>query len=111
MSHRRCHAVRHSPRSPESGEWVFDLVRWVGLSGLEPLTFALSEGPGLFGSCVRAQDCRTWSVTKPRVVLHSFTLFVRLVSPARPLPFDYFLMIAAYAKSKAAVRWPASERY
>jgi hypothetical protein len=53
----------------------------VGLSGLEPLTFALSERPGLFGSCVRAQDCRTWSVTKPRVVLHSFTLFVRLVSP------------------------------
>jgi hypothetical protein len=41
MSHRRCHAVRHSPRSPESGEWVFDLVRWVGLSGLEPLTFCL----------------------------------------------------------------------
>jgi hypothetical protein len=74
-------------------------------------TSALSERPGLVGSFVRAQDRRTWSVTKPRVVLHSFTLFVRLVSPARPLPFDYFLMIAAYAESKAAVKWPASERY
>jgi hypothetical protein len=49
---------------------------------------------------VRAQDRRTWSVTKRRVVLHSFILFVRLVSPARPLPFDYFLTIAAYAESK-----------
>lgn len=30
---------------------VFPLVRWVGFTGLEPVTFALSGRPGTLGSC------------------------------------------------------------
>jgi len=41
MSQLRCHAVSHSGRVPETVEMMFDLVKRVGLSGLEPLTSAL----------------------------------------------------------------------
>ena len=42
MSRVGSHAVSHSGDSPEGGLSVFDLVGGVGLSGLEPLTSALS---------------------------------------------------------------------
>ena len=85
MSHRRCHAVRHSPRPPDSGEWVFDLVRWVGLSGLQPLTFALfraSRGLGCGRERLRAAPLRH---ERPSAVLRPLPMLAERVSPARPL--------------------------
>ena len=45
MSQSRCHAVSHSPLLAATAARVFDLVGGVGLSGLEPLTSALSGMP------------------------------------------------------------------
>ena len=42
MSGIHSHAVSHSGALPEGGLSASDLVKWVGLSGLEPLTSALS---------------------------------------------------------------------
>jgi hypothetical protein len=58
----------------------------VGLSGLEPLTSALSERPGLLRGRLGGAESPVLSVKKPCGLLHSLSVLWRLVSPARPLP-------------------------
>ena len=58
----------------------------VGLSGLEPLTSALSERLGLARLSLGRPESPLVSVGKPCAVLHSFVVLPKLVSPARPLP-------------------------
>jgi len=73
----RSHAARHSGASPERDPSALDLAGWVGLSGLEPLTSALSESI--------ASD--TWFRTRPDRGCRS----QRFCSPRRrtvpPAPF------------------------
>jgi hypothetical protein len=59
----------------------------VGLSGLEPLTSALSERSGPLGlKRVSPGSPHLERDEALRGVAHSFALFLGLVSPARPLP-------------------------